>query len=75
MFLSLGCVCAAGPSVAHVQGGTPLPPVLGEGGAHVTLQSLDRTDHQVVHWNRKMPCLKRFYFKSKLDFLPRKHLS
>lgn len=54
MRLSLCCVCAASPSVAYVQWGTPLPPVLGEGGAHVTLQSLNRTDHQVVHWNRKI---------------------
>lgn len=49
---SLGCVCASCSSVPHVQGASFLP-VLGEGGAHVTLHSLDGPNHQVIHWNRE----------------------
>lgn len=45
---SLGCVSAASASMTHIQG-TSFFPVLGEGGAHVTLQPLDRPDHQVIH--------------------------
>lgn len=45
---SLGCVCAASSSVTHIQS-TSFLPVLGEGGAHVTMQTLDRPHHQVIH--------------------------
>lgn len=56
---SLGCMCAASSSVAHIQGASFLP-VLGERGAHVTLQPLDGSDHQVVHWNKVTKLTNRF---------------
>lgn len=45
---SLGCMCAAGSPVTDIQRASFLP-VLGERGAHVTLQPLDGPDHQVIH--------------------------
>lgn len=44
---SLGCVWAPGSPVANVYRASLLP-VLHEAGTHVTLQSLDGPDHQVV---------------------------
>lgn len=50
IYNSLGCVWAPSSPVTNVYSGSFLP-VLGERGAHVTLQTLDGSDHQIVHWN------------------------
>lgn len=47
---SLGSMCAPCSSVSNIQR-APFLPVFGERLTHVTLKALDRTRHQVIHWN------------------------
>lgn len=62
---SLCCVWASGSPVANVYRGSLLP-VLYETGTHVTLQSLDGPDHQVVNWNRRNTEWKRHEWSREL---------